>query len=68
MIYGVTNKGGIAFCSFLAQKGYNLILVDKEKDKMESCVKAIKENMTESEFGKLEIIKVDIPVFDETSM
>lgn len=35
---------------------------------MESCVKSIKENMTEADFNKLEIIKVDIPVFDETSM
>ena len=68
VIYGVTNKGGIAFCNFLAQKGYNLILVDKEKDKMDSCVKTIKENMTESDFNKLEIIKQDIPVFDETAM
>jgi short-subunit dehydrogenase len=68
VIYGVTNKGGIAFCNFLASKGFNLILVDKEKEKMESCVKNIRENLTEAEFNKLEIIKVDIPVFDETNM
>ena len=35
VIYGVTNKGGLAFANFLAKRGFSIILIDKEKEKLE---------------------------------
>lgn len=41
MIYGVNNKAGKAYARFLAEKGFNLILIERHKaplDELESQI------------------------------
>ena len=67
MIYGATNKGGTTFAVYLARKGYNIILIDTEKDKLEKAFATIKESLHENEFKALEIIKMNTDTFEEIS-
>lgn len=65
VVYGATNKGGITFASFLARKGYNIILIDTEKDKIEKSIESIKAVLHENEFKAIDIIKMSTDQFDE---
>ena len=67
VIYGATNKGGTTFAVYLARKGYNIILIDTEKDKLEKAYVTIKESLHENEFKALEIIKMNTDTFEEIS-
>ncbi len=42
-MYGATNRAGIAFAKYLAGKGFNLILIDREMKGLKELEKALKE-------------------------
>ena len=60
VIYGAHNNGSRAFCRFLAEYGYSLILIDREESLLNSAEKHIL-----SEFPELSLIKVRMDEFDE---
>jgi len=68
VIYGLSNKGGIAFANFLAKRGFSIILIDKEKEKLEICYKYVKDHLTEAEFNNIEVMKTSIEIFDKTML
>lgn len=65
MIYGATNKGGTTFATYLARKGYNIILIDTEKEKIEKSIEQIKSGLHENEFKAIDFIKMSTDQFDE---
>lgn len=60
VIYGAHNNGSRAFCKYLAQYGYSLILIDREEPMLTSMQKAIT-----SEFPECSIMKIRMDEFDE---
>jgi len=63
VIYGATK--GTTFATYLARKGYNIILIDTEKEKIEKSIEQIKSGLHENEFKAIDFIKMSTDQFDE---
>jgi hypothetical protein len=45
VIYGCGNKVGKAFARFLAEKGFNLLLIERDKESIEELKKSLKDTL-----------------------
>lgn len=61
VVYGARNHGSRAFCNFLAQRGYSLIIIDSDEASLNSAEKHISKNFTD-----ISIMKVKMESFEET--
>jgi short-subunit dehydrogenase len=60
VVYGAHNNGSRAFCKHLADKGYSLIIIDREESLLNSAEKHIV-----AEFPDISLMKVRMDEFDE---
>lgn len=61
MIYGCGNKAGKAFAHFLAKKGFNLILIERDSQ----IIKDLKDDLLKSLSGRMpDIQEVVLERFD----
>ena len=60
MIYGARNHGSRAFCTFLVEHGYSLIIIDNDQGSLNSAEKHVLKD-----FPDVSIMKVKMEEFDE---
>lgn len=60
VVYGAHNNGSRAFCHYLAEHGYSLILIDREESLLNSAEKHITQ-----EFPDISLMKIKMEEFDE---
>lgn len=61
VIYGIHNKAGKAYARFLAEKGFNLILIERHKQPLDQLEDMIHKEMPNNQ---LEIHKIVLAKFD----
>lgn len=60
VVYGARNHGSRAFCSYLAEYGYSLIIIDSDQTSLNSAEKHVLKD-----FPDVSIMKVKMEEFDE---
>ena len=60
VVYGARNHGSRAFCSYLAEHGYSLIIIDSDQASLNSAEKYVLKD-----FSDVSIMKVKMEEFDE---
>lgn len=60
VVYGARNHGSKAFCTYLAEHGYSLIIIDSDQASLNSAEKYV-----HKDFENVNIIKMKMEDFDE---
>lgn len=60
VVYGARNHGSRAFCTYLAELGYSLIIIDSDQNSLNSAEKHVLKN-----YEGVSIMKVKMDEFDE---
>lgn len=63
VVYGARNYGSRAFCSYLAEHGYSLIIIDSDQASLNSAEKHV-----QKDFPEVSVMKVKMDDFDETEV
>ena len=64
MIYGASTKVGKSFAHFLVEKGFNLILVERDQDQLDNLAA----NLTADTIQDPKITKVVLDRFDQDTI
>ena len=63
VVYGASNHGSRAFCTYLAKQGYSLIIIDSNQASLNSA-----ENHVLKDASDVSIMKVNMEEFDEVEI
>jgi hypothetical protein len=64
VIYGVANRAGVTYAHFLASKGFNLILIERDHQPLNDLENDLKAKFSQSKLRPPAIHKIVLNVFD----